>query len=204
MKKRNVGFLCLGILLGVLIGYLLSNRLSANSKQDQAGSTKRDQVLAKIDVGASVGWAGEGKWTLVSIPHDAVNENHSSIVSPPAEARISTTSRRFAIRCNLPETTVDQEQTFFNRLCNHLRDSISKHAVTWGGGEIGQVPLFTEKGKEKPGRFYCGVIHFHTTPEHPNPDSRGGLRGTATIWVTSDGKSASALVTLTEVTQGDR
>ena len=198
MNKRSVWIFGFGLLIGVLAGYLLSNRLRPTSAQSQPAGAKADQVLAKIDLGRAVGWAGEGKWTLVPIPSDSVKQTHSVVSTPKGEESVST-SHQFVIRCDLPELTTDQEQAFFNRLCNMLREEIGRHAVTTSGGSIGMVPLFAAK----PGRYYCSVIHFHTTPEHPHPEARGGLRGTATVWLTSDGKAASALVTITEMTRPD-
>jgi hypothetical protein len=197
--KLFIGFAC-GLVLGLLVGYLLAALVRSRSGQP-AGPGKGDHVLATLDVPSLITTAGEGKWTVIPIPNEQVKEWHTNPPLSPPEAKRSTTTWCFVARGDLLESSVDQEHDFFQKVLSRLRAALSTSAVVESGGSIEGVPPYPEQNQRKC-RYSCSVVHFHTTAE-AGKQRHGGLRGSATVWLTSNGQSAILLVTLTEVTNAD-
>src|SRR5262249_42372295 len=147
-----------------------------------------DQVIAHFDFKAAVAWAGQGKWTVESLLVNSLSATESKSFS--TSEPLSNKGLRYLARCNQP-LTVDEQQTFFNRFVNYLKDAIGKHGQPGGGGGVG--PLSHDRL-----RVYCHHLDFHTG-ENPNLRTVGGVRGTATALMISDGESATLFLTLTEV-----
>jgi len=198
MKNRYFFGLCCGVALGLLAGYLLAVAFRPSSTHQPGPKAESDHVLESLDLQDLVAVVGDGKWTLVQIPNDSVRELHTKPwTSPPTHAHTHT--RCYVARCDMPGITADQEHDFFQKMQNRLRAALDTQAVVETGGSIEGVPLFLEKDKGRY-RYSCTPIHFHTTADPSR--QRGGSRGSAVMWLTSDGESAVLFVTLTEVNQG--
>jgi hypothetical protein len=191
MKHRWVAALCSGFILGIVAGYALGLFTRPGASQKASPATKPDQVIAHVDFKAAVAWAGEGKWTVESFPLDGLNATEFKPAITSSQGHLSTRSLRYLAKCDQP-LTVDEQQTFFNKFVNQLSDTIGKHGQPGGGGTIGQIP-------HKRLRIYCHHSEFHTR-ESSQMQTIGGVRGTATVLLISDGESATLFLTLTEVT----
>jgi hypothetical protein len=192
MKRRWLAALVGGFALGLVVGLALGLLTRPGSSQRAGPAATPDQVIAHVDFKAAVAWAGQGKWTVESFPVDGLNATEYKPPSPStSQGDLSSKSLRYLARCGQP-LTVDEQQTFFNRFVNHLSDAIGKHAYAGAGGGVGPLP-------HNRLRVYCYHSDFHTG-ENPPLGTVGGLRGTATVLMVSDGESATLFLTLTEVT----
>jgi hypothetical protein len=187
MKRRWLAALVGGFFLGLMAGFALG-LLTRPGSSERAGP---DQVIAHIDFKAAVAWAGQGKWTVESFPVNGLNATEFKPLSPSSQGGLSSKSLRYLARCRRP-LTVDEQQRFFNRFVNHLSETIGKHAQPGGGGSVGLIPHDRL-------RIYCHHSDFHTG-ENPQLRTAGGVRGTATVFMVSDGESATLFLSLTEVT----
>ena len=196
-SRRWLPALVGGFVVGVAVGFGLGlwAHLGAGPRAVAAAVPPPDRVIDHVDFKAAVGWAGEGKWTVDPFPVDTLNATEFQPISPTSQGTSSAKGFRYLARCDRP-LTVDEQQTFFNRFTNHLSDTIGKHAQPGGGGAVGQLPV----GRL---RVYCWHSDFHTG-EDPNQGTAGGVRGTATAVMVSDGESSTLVLTLTEVTPHGR
>jgi hypothetical protein len=191
MKRRWLAALIGGFALGFVAGYPLGLFTRPGSSRGASTAVTPDQVIAHVDFKAAVAWAGQGKWTVESFPVDGLNATEFKPLSTSTQESLSSKSLRYLARCGQP-LTVDEQQTFFNRFVNHLSDTIGKHGQPGAGGGVGPLP-------HNRLRVYCYHSDFHTG-ENPQLGTIGGLRGTATVLMVSDGESATLFLTLTEVT----
>jgi hypothetical protein len=191
MKRRWLAALLVASLFGLVVGYALGLLTRRGSSQRAGPAATPDQVIAHVDFKAAVAWAGQGKWTVESFPIDGLNATEFKPLSTSTQESLSSKSLRYLARCGQP-LTVDEQQTFFNRFVNHLSEAIGKHGQPGAGGGIGQIP-------HNRLRIYCHHSDFRTG-EDPERRTVGGVRGTATVFMVSDGESATLFLTLTEVT----
>ncbi|MBY0456153.1 MAG: hypothetical protein K2V38_02325, partial [Gemmataceae bacterium] len=101
----------------------------------------------------------------------------------------ATKSRRYLAVCK-QALTADEQQTFFNKFTNHLSDALGKRASSGGGGGLVGLP----NGNAL---IYCRHADFGTR-ESSETQTTGGVRGTLTMLMVSDGQSSTLFVALTE------
>jgi hypothetical protein len=194
MKSRRNAVWFASLLVVGLAGYLLGRMAGSGPVRAAAlAGAKPDRVIAHVDFPKAVAWAGKGKWTVESFHNDGIAGTEYKAA---AQGVAASKTLQYLARCDKP-LTVDEQQSFFNRVVNQLSDALSAGGagVGGGGGGIGQLPF----GKL---RVYCNHSSFGTH-ESPNHATVGGTRGTATAFMVSDGETSVLFVTLTEVTPKD-
>jgi hypothetical protein len=196
MKSRRKAVWFATLLIVGLAGYLLGRMAGpAATRAAAPGGAKPDHVIAQFDFKQAVAWAGEGKWAVESFLNDGIaGTEYKPVSRSQGDAAIKTL--QYLARCDKP-LTVDEQQSFFNRVVNQMSDALGAKGA-WpggGGGGIGQLPF----GKL---RVYCNHSSF-STQESPQYATAGGTRGAATAFMVSDGETSVLFVTLTEVTPTD-
>jgi hypothetical protein len=195
MKNRWLPALVGGFVVGVAVGFGLGLWTHLAPGPRAAAAPPPDRVIEYVDFKAAVAWAGQGKWTAEPFPVEPLNATEFQPLSPASQGNASARGSRYLAKCDQP-LSVDEQQTFFNRFMNHLSDTLGKHSQPGGGGAVGQIPV----GRL---RVYCWHSDFHTG-EDPNLGTAGGVRGTATATMVSDGQSSALVLALTEVTPHGR